>query len=45
MMKGNRIKTEWQIGSGEPGRELAKMINASNIEMIVVGGHGQYQRL
>ena len=40
MMKGNRIKTEWQIGSGEPGKELAKMINASKIEMIVVGGHG-----
>lgn len=40
MMKENKIKTEWQIGSGEPGKELAKMINESNIEMIVVGGHG-----
>ncbi len=40
MMKGNKIKTEWQTGSGEPGKELAKMINESNIEMIVVGGHG-----
>ncbi|MCZ2122760.1 MAG: Nramp family divalent metal transporter [Anaerolineales bacterium] len=40
MLKANQINSEWQIGSGEPGKELAKMINASNIEMIVVGGHG-----
>ncbi len=40
MMKANKVNSEWQIGSGEPGKELAKMINASNIEMIVVGGHG-----
>jgi len=40
MMKENRVKTEWQIGSGEPGKELAKMINDSKIEMVVVGGHG-----
>ncbi len=40
MMKANKVNSEWQIGSGEPGKELAKMINDSNIEMIVVGGHG-----
>lgn len=40
MLKANQINSAWQIGSGEPGKELAKMINASNIEMIVVGGHG-----
>ena len=40
MMKANNVNTEWQIASGEPGKELARMINESNIEMIVVGGHG-----
>ncbi|MBV6451899.1 MAG: Divalent metal cation transporter MntH [Anaerolineales bacterium] len=40
MMRDHQVKTDWQIGSGEPAAELAKMINESNIEMVLVGGHG-----
>lgn len=39
-MLDNGVQTDWQIASGEPGRELARMINEANIEMAVVGGHG-----
>ncbi len=40
MMREHQVETDWQIGSGEPASELAKMINGSNIEMVLVGGHG-----
>ena len=40
MMREHQVETDWQIGSGEPASELAKMINESNIEMVLVGGHG-----
>ncbi|KXK15801.1 MAG: putative manganese transport protein MntH [Chloroflexi bacterium OLB14] len=40
MMIDNNVKTEWKIGSGEPGKELAKLINESDIEIVIVGGHG-----
>lgn len=39
-MKVSGIQADWQTGSGEPVAELAKMINESNIEMVLVGGHG-----
>lgn len=40
MMREHQVETDWQIGSGEPASELAKMINEANIEMVLVGGHG-----
>jgi manganese transport protein len=39
-MKDHGVSTDWQLGNGEPISELAKMINALNVEMVVVGGHG-----
>jgi len=39
-MHENGISTKWQLGNGEPVPELAKMINALNVEMVVVGSHG-----
>jgi manganese transport protein len=39
-MQTNGVVTNWQLGNGEPVSELAKMINALNVEMVVVGGHG-----
>ncbi|HXD09695.1 MAG TPA: Nramp family divalent metal transporter, partial [Anaerolineales bacterium] len=39
-MQTNGVSTDWQLGNGEPVSELAKMINALNVEMVVVGGHG-----
>ncbi|MCC6297804.1 MAG: Nramp family divalent metal transporter [Anaerolineales bacterium] len=40
MMKEHQVKTDWQIGSGEPASELAKMINNLDVELVLVGGHG-----
>ena len=39
-MKENGVSTYWELGNGEPVPELARMINAGNVEMVVVGGHG-----
>jgi manganese transport protein len=39
-MKENGVSTDWQLGNGDPVSELAKMINALNVEMVVVGSHG-----
>ncbi|MCC7118785.1 MAG: Nramp family divalent metal transporter [Anaerolineales bacterium] len=39
-MLENGVQANWQVGSGEPGKELAKMINDLKIELVVVGGHG-----
>jgi manganese transport protein len=28
------------LGAGEPVKQLAKMINDQNVEMVIVGSHG-----
>ena len=39
-MQAQGIQTDWQLGNGEPVRELAKMINKLEAEMVLLGGHG-----
>jgi len=34
------ISTDWQLSSGDPVSELAKMINKLNVDIVIVGGHG-----
>jgi manganese transport protein len=40
MMQKAGIKTDWQLGTGDPVSALSAMINELNIEMVVVGSHG-----
>ncbi|GJQ52800.1 MAG: divalent metal cation transporter MntH [Anaerolineaceae bacterium] len=40
MMTESGAQADWLLGSGEPGQELAKLINATGIELVIVGGHG-----
>jgi len=34
------ISTSFQLGAGEPVKQLAKMINDQKVEMVIVGSHG-----
>ena len=40
MMQAAGIITEWQLGAGNPVSELACLINAAKVELVVLGGHG-----
>ena len=40
LMKKTGISTDWRLSSGEPGAELAKMINKLNVDIVIVGSHG-----
>ena len=40
MMQAAGITTEWQLGAGNPVSELARLINAAKVELVVLGGHG-----
>ncbi len=34
------IDVEWQLGTGSPPAELARMINELDIDLVILGGHG-----
>jgi manganese transport protein len=40
LMKKAGISTDWRLSSGDPGAELAKMINRLNVDIVIVGSHG-----
>jgi manganese transport protein len=39
-MRALGITTEGQLGKGEPAKELARIVNELDIELLLVGGHG-----
>lgn len=39
-MKDSGVSAEWELASGDPVSALAKMINESKIDMVIVGSHG-----
>jgi manganese transport protein len=40
LMKAAGISTDWRLSSGDPGAELAKMINKMDVDIVIVGSHG-----
>jgi manganese transport protein len=40
LMKNAGISTDWRLSSGDPGAELAKMINKLDVDIVIVGSHG-----
>jgi manganese transport protein len=34
------VTAEWHLGTGDPAEELGKMVNAYDVDIIVLGGHG-----
>lgn len=39
-MREAGITTEWRLGTGNPVPELARMINETNADVVIVGSHG-----
>jgi manganese transport protein len=40
LMQAAGFKVSWQLGTGDPGSELARMLNEMNVDMVIVGSHG-----
>jgi len=40
LMQNAGIKTEWRVGAGNPVEQLAKLINAASVDLVMVGSHG-----
>ena len=39
-MKAIGHEVEWQMGTGNPVKELARMINEYDADLVLLGGHG-----
>jgi manganese transport protein len=40
LMENAGVSTEWRLGAGDPVSQLARIVNESNVELVVVGSHG-----
>ena len=40
LMQNAGFKPTWKLGTGDPASELARMINESKVDMVIVGSHG-----